>query len=73
MVAVHLGACAITVMIATALDHDGPGAGDRRHCDGNRTKGCDDKSKFPHAVLLIWVRMKQAIQSNVPPEPEENS
>jgi len=53
MVAVHLGTRAVSMMIATALDDDGPGAGDRRHCDGNRTKGCDDKSKFPHGVLLI--------------------
>src|SRR4051812_37394953 len=50
--AMHFGACAVAMMIAAALDDDGLSAGYRRRCDGNRAKGCDDKTKFPHDVLL---------------------
>src|SRR5258707_11867685 len=52
MVAVHLGARAVAMMIATALDDDGLRTGNRRCRNHNRAQGCDHITKLPHAVLL---------------------
>src|SRR5712671_8073133 len=51
MVAVHLGTRAVAIMMATALDDDGLGAGNRRRRNHDRAKGCDDKSKLLHDVI----------------------
>src|SRR5437868_15336260 len=52
-VVVHLGTRAVpAVMMATALDDDGLGAGDRWHGDGDRTERREHISKLLHGVLL---------------------
>jgi hypothetical protein len=42
----------VSIVIATALDHDGLGARNRRRRDRDRTECCDDISKLLHVVLL---------------------
>jgi len=41
------------VMMGTALDHDGLGAGNRWRCDGNRAKGGKNVSKLLHVSSSI--------------------
>ena len=50
----HLGARtpAIVPVMATALDHDGLGARDRRQCHDKRTKGRNNKTKLLPLILL---------------------
>src|SRR5450631_4772708 len=72
----ELGACAVAAMmvaVAAVPDHDGFGAGDRRRCDSNRAKCCNNVSKLLHAVLLGCARIKPHTSGNVPGEFEENS
>jgi hypothetical protein len=49
----ELGARTHLVMMGTALDHDGLGAGNRRRCDGNRAKGGKNVSKLLHVSSSI--------------------
>src|ERR1700724_3357909 len=72
----ELGVCAVTAMmvaVAAVPDHDGFSAGDRRRCDSNRAKCCNNVSKLLHAVLLGCARIKPQTSGNVPREFEENS
>jgi len=64
---------AMMVAVAPVPDHNGFGTGDRRRCDSNRAKSCNDVSKLLHAVLLGYARIKPHTTGNVPGEFEENS
>src|SRR5450631_2913846 len=64
----ELGARAVAAMmvaVAAVPDHDGFGAGDRRCCDSNRAKCCNNVSKFLHTVLLGCARIKPHTSGNV--------
>src|SRR5450756_520247 len=65
------GARAVAMMIAVS-GHDSFSACDRRCCDSDRTKCCNNVSELLHVVLLI-VRNKLTIGCNVPAKSEESS
>jgi hypothetical protein len=69
----ELGACAIALMMVAVPDHDGFSAGDRRCCDSNRAKRCNNVSKLLHTVLLGCAMIKHRTGGNVPREFQENS
>ena len=64
---------AMMVAVAAVPDHNGFSAGDRRRCDSNRAKSCNDVSELLHTVLLGCARIKPHTSGNVPREFEENS
>src|SRR5262249_2070996 len=66
------GAAIVMIMMATALDDHGLGAGHRRQRDRDRTKSGCDITKLLHVVLLTSVDVKLRVRGNVPKELSEN-